>query len=62
MVCDHFTEEERRGKLVKDTHPDEHATCYIEGRGLMVISSCGYVGLIDTIKRWRYRGSRSFTR
>ena len=22
---DHFTEAERRGKLVKDTHPDEHA-------------------------------------
>jgi 7,8-dihydropterin-6-yl-methyl-4-(beta-D-ribofuranosyl)aminobenzene 5'-phosphate synthase len=24
---DHFTETERRGKLLKDTHPDEHATC-----------------------------------
>jgi 7,8-dihydropterin-6-yl-methyl-4-(beta-D-ribofuranosyl)aminobenzene 5'-phosphate synthase len=48
---DHFTEVERRGKLVKDTHPDEHATCYIvQGRGLVVISSCGHVGLINTIK------------
>jgi len=48
---DHFTEAERRGKLVKDTHPDEHATCYIvQGRGLVVISSCGHVGLINTIK------------
>ncbi len=48
---DHFTEAERRGKLVKDTHPDEHATCYIvQGRGLVVISSCGHVGLINTIR------------
>ncbi len=48
---DHFTPEERRGKLVKDMHPDEHATCYIvQGRGLVVISSCGHVGLINTIK------------
>ena len=42
----------RRGKLLKDTHPDEHATCYIvQGRGLVVISSCGHVGLINTIKQ-----------
>jgi 7,8-dihydropterin-6-yl-methyl-4-(beta-D-ribofuranosyl)aminobenzene 5'-phosphate synthase len=48
---DHFTEAERRGKLLKDTHPDEHATCYIvQGRGLVVISSCGHVGLINTIQ------------
>jgi 7,8-dihydropterin-6-yl-methyl-4-(beta-D-ribofuranosyl)aminobenzene 5'-phosphate synthase len=48
---DHFTEKERRGKLVTDLHPDEHATCYIvQGRGLVVISSCGHVGLINTIK------------
>jgi 7,8-dihydropterin-6-yl-methyl-4-(beta-D-ribofuranosyl)aminobenzene 5'-phosphate synthase len=26
---DHFSEDERRGKLVKDQHPGEHATCYI---------------------------------
>ncbi|HEX5998868.1 MAG TPA: hypothetical protein VFZ16_05660 [Hyphomicrobiaceae bacterium] len=49
---DHFTEAERKGKLVKDLHPDEHATCYIvQGRGLVVISSCGHVGLINTIKQ-----------
>lgn len=48
---DHYTEDERGGKLVKDTHPDEHATCFIiQGRGLVVISSCGHVGLINTIK------------
>jgi len=49
--ADHFTEEERRGRLVPDKHPDEHATCYIvQGRGLVVISSCGHAGLINTVK------------
>ncbi len=48
---DHFTEAERRGRLVPDEHPDEHATCYVvQGRGLVVISSCGHVGLINTVK------------
>jgi 7,8-dihydropterin-6-yl-methyl-4-(beta-D-ribofuranosyl)aminobenzene 5'-phosphate synthase len=48
---DHFTEAERKGKLVKDEHPDEHATCYIiKGKGLVVITSCGHVGLINTVK------------
>ena len=51
MSEDHFTEEERRGKLVKDNHPEEHATCYIiKGRGLVVITSCGHTGLINTIQ------------
>lgn len=48
---DHYSEEERRGRLVPDRHPDEHATCYIvQGRGLVVISSCGHCGLINTIR------------
>src|SRR5271166_864594 len=48
---DHFTDVERLGRLVPDQHPDEHATCYIvQGRGLVVVSSCGHVGLINTIK------------
>jgi len=48
---DHFTAEERTGKLVLDEHPEEHATCYvIQGRGLVVISSCGHTGIINTIK------------
>jgi 7,8-dihydropterin-6-yl-methyl-4-(beta-D-ribofuranosyl)aminobenzene 5'-phosphate synthase len=48
---DHFTDAERLGRLIPDQHPDEHATCYvIQGRGLVVISSCGHVGLINTIK------------
>ena len=49
--ADHFSEAERRGKLVLDKHPDEHATCYIvQGRGLVVISSCGHCGVINTVK------------
>ena len=48
---DHFTEAERLGRLVPDQHLDEHATCYVvQGRGLVVISSCGHVGLINSIK------------
>jgi 7,8-dihydropterin-6-yl-methyl-4-(beta-D-ribofuranosyl)aminobenzene 5'-phosphate synthase len=47
----HFTDAELAGKLVKDLHPDEHATCYIiQGKGLVVITSCGHVGLINTLK------------
>jgi 7,8-dihydropterin-6-yl-methyl-4-(beta-D-ribofuranosyl)aminobenzene 5'-phosphate synthase len=48
---DHYTEAERKGNLVRDLHPDEHATCYIvKGRGLVVISSCGHAGIINTVK------------
>jgi 7,8-dihydropterin-6-yl-methyl-4-(beta-D-ribofuranosyl)aminobenzene 5'-phosphate synthase len=50
-AADHYSAEERRGRLVPDRHPDEHATCYVvEGRGLVVISSCGHCGLINTIR------------
>jgi 7,8-dihydropterin-6-yl-methyl-4-(beta-D-ribofuranosyl)aminobenzene 5'-phosphate synthase len=50
-VYDHFTPAERRGRLVKDEHPDEHATCYlVRDRGLVVITSCGHVGVINTVK------------
>jgi 7,8-dihydropterin-6-yl-methyl-4-(beta-D-ribofuranosyl)aminobenzene 5'-phosphate synthase len=49
--ADHFNAEERRGALVKDIHPEEHATCYIvQGRGLVVISSCGHAGIINSVK------------
>jgi 7,8-dihydropterin-6-yl-methyl-4-(beta-D-ribofuranosyl)aminobenzene 5'-phosphate synthase len=51
VMEDHFTAAEREGKLVKDTHPDEHATCYIvQGKGLVVISSCGHAGIINTVR------------
>ncbi len=48
---DHFTEEERRGKLIPDSHPEEHATCYlVRGRGLVVISSCGHAGIVNSVR------------
>ena len=48
---DHFSEAERRGELVRDSHPEEHATCYIvQGRGLVVISSCGHAGIVNSVK------------
>jgi 7,8-dihydropterin-6-yl-methyl-4-(beta-D-ribofuranosyl)aminobenzene 5'-phosphate synthase len=48
---DHYSEEERSGKLVRDQHEDEHATCYIvKGRGLVVISSCGHSGIVNTVR------------
>ncbi|HEY1300683.1 MAG TPA: MBL fold metallo-hydrolase [Stellaceae bacterium] len=48
---EHFTEAERSGRLVPDQHPEEHATCYVvQGRGLVVISSCGHVGIVNSVK------------
>ncbi|MCC7487495.1 MAG: MBL fold metallo-hydrolase [Burkholderiales bacterium] len=48
---DHYSEAERRGRLVRDQHPDEHATCYVvRGRGLVVISSCGHTGIVNTVR------------
>lgn len=50
-VPDHFTEAERRGELVQDSHPEEHATCYlVRDRGLVVISSCGHAGIVNSVK------------
>lgn len=48
---DHYNERERRGELVQDEHRDEHGTCYIvKGRGLVVISSCGHTGIVNTVR------------
>jgi 7,8-dihydropterin-6-yl-methyl-4-(beta-D-ribofuranosyl)aminobenzene 5'-phosphate synthase len=48
---DHYSEAERAGRLVRDQHEDEHTTCYIvKGRGLVVISSCGHSGIINTVR------------
>ncbi len=48
---DHFTKSERSGELQQDSHPEEHATCYIvKGRGLVVISSCGHAGIVNSVK------------
>ncbi len=51
VADDHYSDAEKRGQLVKDTHPEEHATCYIvKGRGLVVISSCGHTGIVNTVR------------
>lgn len=48
---DHYTDSERRGELVKDEHRDEQGTCYVvRGRGLVVISSCGHTGIVNTVQ------------
>jgi 7,8-dihydropterin-6-yl-methyl-4-(beta-D-ribofuranosyl)aminobenzene 5'-phosphate synthase len=53
-AAEHFTEAERQGHIVPDQHWDEHATCYVvKGRGLVVITSCGHAGLINTIETAR---------
>jgi 7,8-dihydropterin-6-yl-methyl-4-(beta-D-ribofuranosyl)aminobenzene 5'-phosphate synthase len=51
-VNHHFTVEELAGKPVPDQHWHEHATCFrIGDRGLVVISSCGHAGIINTLRR-----------
>ena len=48
---EHFTDKEKSGQLVQDEHADEQGTCYIvKGRGLVVISSCGHTGIVNTVK------------
>lgn len=50
----HFTADELAGKPVEDQHWHEHATCFNLGdRGLVVISSCGHAGIINTLNRAR---------
>lgn len=47
----HFSPAEQMGKLVLDDHPDEHATCFlVRDKGLVVITSCGHVGVVNTVK------------
>ena len=48
----HFSAEELAGRAVPDQHWHEHATCFRLGdRGLVVISSCGHAGIINTLRR-----------
>jgi 7,8-dihydropterin-6-yl-methyl-4-(beta-D-ribofuranosyl)aminobenzene 5'-phosphate synthase len=45
----HFSPAELQGKIVPDEHIHEHATCFnIKDRGLVVISSCGHVGIVNS--------------
>jgi 7,8-dihydropterin-6-yl-methyl-4-(beta-D-ribofuranosyl)aminobenzene 5'-phosphate synthase len=52
--CDygHYTAAELQGKVVPDQHVHEHATCFnIRGKGLVVISSCGHVGIVNSVRQ-----------
>jgi 7,8-dihydropterin-6-yl-methyl-4-(beta-D-ribofuranosyl)aminobenzene 5'-phosphate synthase len=52
--CDysHYTPAELQGKFVPDEHVHEHATCFhIRGKGLVVISSCGHVGIVNSVRQ-----------
>jgi len=52
--CDygHYTAAELQGKFVPDEHVHEHATCFnIRGKGLVVISSCGHVGIVNSVQQ-----------
>jgi 7,8-dihydropterin-6-yl-methyl-4-(beta-D-ribofuranosyl)aminobenzene 5'-phosphate synthase len=40
------------GKVVPDEHIHEHATCFhIKGKGLVVISSCGHSGIVNSVRQ-----------
>jgi len=48
----HFRADELAGKLQPDQHWHEHATCFRLGdRRLIVISSSGHAGIVNTLKR-----------
>lgn len=40
------------GKAVADLHLHEHGTCFnLKDRGLVVISSCGHAGIVNTVRQ-----------
>ncbi len=48
----HYTPAELQGKIVPDEHVHEHATCFnIRDKGLVVISSCGHVGIVNSVRQ-----------
>ena len=58
----HYLPAEMEGKIVPDEHIHEHATCFnLKDKGLIVISSCGHVGIVNSVgRRWKYRASRRY--
>jgi 7,8-dihydropterin-6-yl-methyl-4-(beta-D-ribofuranosyl)aminobenzene 5'-phosphate synthase len=41
-----------QGKAVPDEHIHEHGTCFnVKGRGLVVMSSCGHAGIVNTARQ-----------
>ncbi len=51
--CDLPAEHARaQGKPVQDQHIHEHGTCFhVKDRGLVVISSCGHAGIVNTARQ-----------
>ncbi|MEO3475948.1 MBL fold metallo-hydrolase [Roseomonas sp. CAU 1739] len=50
----HFTPAEMAGQPAPDQHLHEHGTCFhVKGRGLVVITSCGHDGILNTVRRAR---------
>lgn len=48
----HYLPAEMEGKIVPDEHIHEHATCFnVKDRGLVVISSCGHVGIVNSARQ-----------
>jgi len=48
----HYLPAEMDGKIVPDEHIHEHATCFnVRDMGLVVISSCGHVGIVNSVKQ-----------
>jgi 7,8-dihydropterin-6-yl-methyl-4-(beta-D-ribofuranosyl)aminobenzene 5'-phosphate synthase len=48
----HFAPADQLGKIVTDEHYHEHATCFhVKDRGLVVLSSCGHVGIVNSAKQ-----------
>lgn len=48
----HYAPAELLGKIVPDEHLHEHATCFnIKDRGLVVLSSCGHVGIVNSARQ-----------
>lgn len=54
LGCDasHYSPAELAGKIIPDEHVHEHATCFnIKDKGLVVISSCGHVGIVNSVRQ-----------
>ena len=52
--CDwsHYLPAEMEGRIVPDEHIHEHATCFnLKDKGLIVISSCGHVGIVNSVRQ-----------
>ena len=54
LGCDaaKFAATDKQNQIVPDEHNHEHATCFnVKGKGLVVITSCGHAGIINTIRQ-----------